>query len=404
MIKRLLKKGLIRVLNLISRSSEKLGTPRGCENTKEWCVANNQTYIKVYDSKKIINPSPVVLEDDIHILFRKEKEVEQTEAFVAVIENGRVWGRNGAVITPDDKLLYDVSREFGKYGGVYGKDHSIFRQIKLASCSFIDGTVAVISSPGANNYYHWLYDNISRILLIERANLKDQIDYFILDDMKLHFQTECLKKLGIAPERILNCHDNWHFHIKAKRLVIPSLPSRLGVVPDWVVENLGRLFYNKSNMVQEPLKIYLSRRKAPTRKIINVDELVSYLNSKGFKEYFAEEHTIEETARIFSRSKFIIGVHGAGFANLSFAPFGVKVIDIVGVDHIDPLYWTITNHKRGHYSYIFGEGKIDLNKADLITRKVDQNILINLKKLDELICKMEMQNYDTNKESGKSLG
>ncbi|MBS1631991.1 MAG: glycosyltransferase family 61 protein [Bacteroidetes bacterium] len=389
MIKRLLKKGLIRVLNLISSSSEKFGTPRGCENTKEWCVANNQTYIKVYDSKKIINPSPVVLEDDIHILFRKEKEVEQAEAFVAVIENARVWGRNGAVITPDDKLLYDVSREFGKYGGVYGKDHSIFRQIKLASCSFIDGTVAVISSPGANNFHHWLYDNVARINLIEKANLKLHIDYFILDNMKLPFQEETLKKIGISSDRILDCHDNWHFHIKARKLVVPSLPSRLGIVSDWVPDFLNSIFSLQIPSLKRGLRIFLSRKKAPTRRVVNADELRSYLKGMGFIEYIAEDYSVQDTAGIFSNCEFIIGVHGSGFANLAFAPKGIKVIDIVSGNHIDPYYWTIVNHKKGKYAYLFGEGYINLKQADLITQKVDRDITVDLNKLGKLINQLE---------------
>lgn len=369
---------LIKGLNILNLSSEKLGTPKGLLNTQDWCHDNEASWILVYPEKEVRQAEPIIIEGKVHKLFRDEYKRTQNRSFVATIFNGRVWGRNGAIITPDDMLLTDVSREFGAYGGVFGKQHSVFNQFRLASPKYIDATVAVLASPGANNFHHWLYDNIARFHLVQKAGLENEIDYYILDYTALPFQKETLERVGIPEDKILNCHDNWQFHIKAKNLVVPSLPSRLGVINDWTVDYLRSLIM--PSVMPKPLtrRIYISRKKAPSRKITNEQELIDFLQKEGFTEYFAEDHSIAETAEIFNEAEFIIGIHGSGLSNLAFAGKGVKVIDIVAPKHLDPYYWVLTNFREGKYAYIVGKGDMDVDSEDLVKKKIDKDITVDM--------------------------
>jgi hypothetical protein len=56
-------------------------------------------FIKVHETYKIISRK------------NKRKNIF-SETFVAIVTDGRVWGNSGAIITPDDKLLADVSFDF----------------------------------------------------------------------------------------------------------------------------------------------------------------------------------------------------------------------------------------------------------------------------------------------------
>ncbi len=391
-IKKAIKKAIIKAINSFNISSEKWGTPKGFINALDWCEKNGANYKLVYAKKEVTQAEPIRLDEKVHKLYRDEYVRTQSESFVASFNHGRVWGRNGAVITPDDLLLYDVSREFGAYGGVYGKEHSVFKQIKLTKPKYIDGTVAVLASPGANNFHHWLYDNMPRLHLIQRAGFLNEIDYFILDYTDLPFQRETLRKAGIPESKILNCHNNWEFHIKAKRLVVPSLPSRLGVISDWTVDYLRDLIIPQIDSKQLKKRIYISRKKAPSRKIVNEEDLFSYLGKKGFKEYFAEDYSITETAELFNEAEFIIGVHGSGLSNLVFAGKGVKVIDIIAPKHLDPYYWVLTGFQQGVYAYFSGEGCFDEDAEDLVKDKIDHDIRINLALFEQLFQRIEKIN------------
>ncbi|MCZ2397321.1 MAG: glycosyltransferase family 61 protein [Chitinophagales bacterium] len=382
--KSIIRQSVISLVNSLGTSSELIGTPGGLIDTEEWCRNNGATYRVVWPGHQLTNKPPVVLEECCHQLYKNELEVQYPDSFLAVINNGRVWGRNGAVITPDDLLLNDVSREFGKYGGVFGREHSVFRQIKLSRARYIDGTVAVIASPGAYNFHHWLYDNIARFGILEQCGFLKQADYFVLDYMGIPFQTEALKCLNIPEEKILNCHDNWHFHIKARKLIVPSLPSRLGVVTPWVVAYLKKLFAPDIKPEKGNRRIYISRKKADTRRLKNEDDLLDFLQKYGFEPYFAEDHSIAETAQVFSESSFVVGVHGSGLSNLAFSPEGVKVIDIIEPKHLDPYYWIITNIKKGDYAYFVSEGDFDLNKTELVENKVNNDLVIDLDRFKRL--------------------
>jgi capsular polysaccharide biosynthesis protein len=373
-----IKQNIIKLINSFNISSEKWGTPKGIVNAEEYCRKNNTSFKIIYAAKNVKQSEPITLNNSVHKIFKDEYERTQNQSFVATIFGGRVWGRNGAVISDDDLLLNDVSREFGAYGGVFGDKHSVFKQFKLAKPTCINGTVAVIASPGANNFHHWLYDNIARLHLIEEAGLLHTIDYFVLDYESRPFQNEVLQKLRIPVEKILNCHDNWSFHIKAKTLIIPSLPSRLGVLSDWTVDYLRKLLLPPIQQTKLSKRIYISRKKAPTRKVVNETELFSYLQDQGFVEYFAEDYSLENTAILFSESEFIVGVHGSGLSNLAFASKGVKVIDIIAPNHVDPYYWILTGFQNGKYAYFSGEGNTINEHKDLVKEKVDEDILVDM--------------------------
>lgn len=389
MLKNLIKKSIIKIINSLGVSSKYIGTPKSLSLMEDWCKANNSFFSFVYDTKTIAQSPPIIVDAKVHKIIRNEYERIQIGAYVAILPKGRVWGRNGAVITRDDKLITDVSREFGAYGGVLGEKHSIFQQISLVPIKQIRGNVAVIASPGANNYHHWLYDNVARIHLIEKAGLLQEIDYFVFDYLGLPFQKEVLQLLCISEDKILNCHNNWQFHIEADHLIVPSLPSRLGVVSDWTINFIQKLFFEvKEVPIKKNRRFYISRKKAPSRRIIDEDILLAFLTSHGFEEYFAEDHTIKATAEAFQNAEFIIGVHGSGLSNLCFTLDGIKVIDIVSPNHIDPYYWAITKYKNGHYAYFFALGKVDIEQTDLVTKKVDEDLVVDLDQFILLFKKM----------------
>jgi capsular polysaccharide biosynthesis protein len=248
-------------------------------------------------------------------------------------------------------------------------------------CRKLKGTIAVLGTAGTYNYHHWLYDTFARVHLLQMAGVFDKIDYFIIDYSGLPFQKESLQKVGISFEKIICANDNWRFHVEAETLIVPSLPSKLGRVGVWPVQYLRDTFLEK--LVQQK-RLYISRRKAKSRKLVNETEIYSFLQSKGFIEFFPEEHTIAETASCFAGADYIVGVHGSGFANLAFISQQAKVIDIVAPMHLDPYYWMLTNRNQGKYAYIFGEGERPDENQDLNVHKVDEDILLDFGKFSEL--------------------
>jgi capsular polysaccharide biosynthesis protein len=380
----------IKGVNAIGISSKYIGCPKAMLTTKAWVEKYGAKYkaefIALFPASKIEEKPPLTLESQVHKIYKDEYLHEAPAGFVAKIPAARVWGRNGTVIAPNDILLTDVSREFGAYGGIMGKAHSINKQLSLYKCTNLNGNIAVLGTAGTYNYHHWLYDTFCRIYLLKLAGVFDKIDYFIIDFTGLSFQKESLLRIGIPIEKIICANDNWRFHIEAETLYIPSLPSKLGRVGVWPVHFLRETFLEKSP--NTPVRLYISRRKATSRKLVNEEEIIRFLEGEGFIEFFPEDHSIVETAACFSKADFIVGVHGSGFANLAFIGKNTKVIDIVAPLHLDPYYWMLSNRNQSHYGYLFGKGKRAEEHKDLNVVKVDKDILVDVDELKTLFHKL----------------
>ncbi len=140
------------------------------------------------------------------------------------------------------------------------------------------------------------------------------------------------------------------------------------------------------------MKIYISRAKAPSRKIVNERELLVFLTEEGFTEYFAEDHSVAETAALFRKAEFIVGVHGSGLSNLAFAGRGVKVIDLVAPKHLDPYYWVLAGFQEGKYAYLPGEGNINNDEVEMVKEKIDDDIKISMDSFKQLFQQLKNAN------------
>ena len=148
--------GLLRSLPI---SSEKIGPPKGFyEETQSWICAWNSSksrikasYVEVHPRHQIDRLTPKTIYQNIHWQFRSWNISHQYDSplyespatFVAVIPGGRVYGTEGAVITPDDSLLADVSVDIRVVVQKNAKNHSVRYQWKLPPIHHLDKSLAL---------------------------------------------------------------------------------------------------------------------------------------------------------------------------------------------------------------------------------------------------------------------
>jgi capsular polysaccharide biosynthesis protein len=88
-------------------------------------------------------------------------------------------------------------------------------------------------------------------------------------------------------------------------------------------------------------RLYISRRRAKWRKILNEASLVEALGAYGFEVVECEKLTFDEQVRTFSHAEVIVGAHGAGLANMMFSPPGAKVLEIAHPQWPNPDYFVL---------------------------------------------------------------
>ena len=97
---------------------------------------------------------------------------------------------------------------------------------------------------------------------------------------------------------------------------------------------LNSSFYNQKITKNKKIKnkIYIERDTAtfkgiPERSISNENEVKSYLLKNDFVPIKLGEIKFSEQVDLFYNADYIVGLHGAGFANLAFCKPGTKVIE-----------------------------------------------------------------------------
>ncbi|MGF1987031.1 MAG: glycosyltransferase family 61 protein [Nostoc sp. ZfuVER08] len=392
MLKKIVKSAYFSYINLLRKlpiSSEILGPPKDFYkeakdywlfNLKKNNKQNQGNFISIYSQSSIHRKFPKTVKDEVHWKFEIESSHEYPETFVTVIPQGRVWGHNGTVITPDDKFLGDLSFEIGRDIS----EHSILKSWRLPNLHYVDGTVAVLSAAGGEGYFHWMFDVLPRIHLLKQAKIDfNHIDKFLVNSLDFSFQKETLEILGITEEKILESRK--FPHIKAKELVVPSLPGQTGNIPKWACDFLKTKILGSSSHEKagKGKFLYISRSRAAVRRVINEDELVYFLKKFGFEVMFLEKMSVAEQASVLSSASVIVAPHGAGLSNLVFCSPRTKIIEFFSPNYVNACYWVLSNNMQLEYYYLIGDG--DKPEKFYDPHYMAEDILININYLEQLL-------------------
>lgn len=262
------------------------------------------------------------IEKNIPIHFLLEEE--SINQFIACLPFGIVVNEGG-IVTNEGLILQDTE--------TYKQDqHRLLRGNIPEKRLFFDGVLAVISSPGQENWYHWLLQVLPRLKILVESNYK--FDKIYIDNLKYNCQKESLKivcnALNIPHDKLLLFEGD--ILIQAKELIVPSVPfipsKNRKLPPTWLKKFIRETFLKGDGQSEAPAKIYISRSKAKCRHIINEDKLVKVLEKNGFTTLHLEDLSPFDQAKIFYNARVIIGPHGSGFANLIFSQPGTIVIEI----------------------------------------------------------------------------
>ena len=348
----------LHVLRHLPVSSEVLGPPKDlCETTEECCrsLGLEKAYFSIHPSGEYDRPPlPATLEPVMHEAFLREEARLAPRTFVAEIPEARVYGDCGAVISPDDRLLLDVSQEMG----MNRFEHPVFFRVRLPRALQLAGKSAVLATAGRANYSHWMCDSLPRLELLRKAGFRwGDIDHFLVGEFT-PFQKETLELLGIDPARRPLCTTSSHF--RCETLLLPALPGMIGHPPPWAGEFLREMILGPSEYAagasdaRTGKRIYISRAGARFRRVLNDDEVIATLQGEGFTVVKLETLNVAAQARLFAEAEVVVSPHGAGLTNILFCQPGAVVVEIFSPRCVIPAYYGMSSRGHLRYGYLLG--------------------------------------------------
>lgn len=353
------------------------------EISSKFTTYRNSKFIEINLKSSVKLLPPRTYNSSFHSYFRWEI-YHNPETFVTWIPSGRAWGDSysTAVINSDARFIDELCQ---------GSASTLAISEKLPPATPLEGTTAFLSVRGGNTYYHWMADLLPRIQLLELAGIKlKEIDFFVVNSCHLPFQRETLNLLGIPTHKIIE--NSQSPHIKSPNLVVPSLPGDVGLMSPWTCQFLREAFLNKavSQGLQTPDRIYISRRHASYRRILNEDETIARLSPYGFVPIVLESLSFLEQVALFANAKAIIAPHGAGLTNTLFCKPGTQLIEIFSPDMISVNYWVVSNIRGLDYAYLMGESLDEYKTPTSIPRRyynhpLYEDIVVNLDSLVDIM-------------------
>jgi capsular polysaccharide biosynthesis protein len=198
--------------------------------------------------------------------------------------------------------------------------------------------------------------------------------------------------LSIPEEKLINCIEDINFHLIADTVYVPSYPNEHGTVNQWVCSEVKALYKTIASGANDcnNKRLYISRKKAVGRKLINEDVLVDHLQQVyGFVKVFTEDFSMAEKVRMFQQAECIVAPHGGGMTNILFCEAGCKIVDIFPPGDFDTFFWSISNSNKLEYYYFFGKGELPTAENDFVKRNVD--IDVDMEKFKDLMNLLKLQ-------------
>lgn len=215
---------------------------------------------------------------------------------------------------------------------------------------------------GHRHYYHFLCDVAFPILhalkdleprayhltLLIRANLpafQEQFYTHLAKGFESITLLECRKDERIHCQKLIYCKTALNCEYRA-----PASEAAAGLVAEHY-----RGAYGLSALRKPERKLYIARRDAKTRKLLNEDDLLAKLEPLGFESIAPGELSHEEQVKLFSSATTVIGTHGAGLTNILFTQPQCHLIEIFPQDYVQSAYAWLSHTRRGRYTPVLGK-------------------------------------------------
>ena len=343
-------------------------------------------YGKIKTNKKInqiefkkIEIKKITIENKSYDINNSIYEIKNARIYTDTVEN--------VAIIKDNFILPEIS-----YQQIKGelKDVTFNKVIVSGTTRFkkkFNGNIlSLIQGASGNNYFHFLFDIVTKIKLFEEQYSLKDIDYFYMPGV-FDWQKKIISSFDICDEKLINSQK--FRHIEANKIFAVDHPwynkgyvqEEINNISEWIVHFLRNKFLKNKKKFNTSDRIFIDRSDSNFNhcKLINNNEIIEFLGKKGFQSYQVSKLDFFEQIYLFNNAKIILGPHGAALSNIIFSEPGLKLIELIPKDHQSVKCKRISEIMNFNYQRV----NLETKKNDDIKLKGDMKIEIPL--LNEIL-------------------
>jgi hypothetical protein len=225
-------------------------------------------------------------------------------------------------LTDTGAIVAEISEDYRGAGG----DLTSFKRLQRypRRRQRVGSVVSLLTGGGGpQTYFHWMYDVLPRIALLEQAGYVREGDRYLVPRLDQRFAHETLTVMGIDPAACVQLEGPTL--LEADRMAVSEGHRSYRRVEPWIPR-----FLRDRLMTEQPQtgrRLYVNRRDTKIRKILNEDRLEVALASRGFESVSLASFSFAEQVRLFASADVVVAPHGAGLSNVAFCPPEASVVE-----------------------------------------------------------------------------
>ena len=193
-------------------------------------------------------------------------------------------------------------------------------------------------------YFSWVTESLPRIYSVEKMHKELTLilpesyskKKFVMNSLEMFPNL----KYEIIPEGI---------HMEIPKLTLPELKPFTYTFDPKTMKDYRQKVWDYVDSLKIDIetydKIYVSRKMAKNRMLVNDQEVLDVFSNYNYKELCFEEYTFFEQVYLMKNCKVLAGVHGAGFANVCFMPENAVLLEMIkeysSYKEERPSYWRL---------------------------------------------------------------
>lgn len=285
------------------------------------------------------------------------RDVRMRRPFVAELREATLFGPDAIVKTAEGEVILETT-EHGDWTPTDGNcKRNLFNNLVHARLTSErestphDRVVCPIVDPWARGYFHWIVDALPKLQAVERYVAESgDVPQLVVPKSVPSWMKRSLELTGYDLDDCIR----WEGRMRTfDRVVVPTLRREEDALSIDALRWLRNRMTTNANPVDRDWsdRVYISRRKAQNRQLINEPVLEERLAMHGFETYVLEDLSVDEQISLFSQAEVVFGLHGAGFTNSLFAT-DATVVELFGSTVHSTVYYHMASGLGFDYSAI----------------------------------------------------
>lgn len=340
-----------RIFSYLTGLLKKPGDVKICKDTLLWIKLNPQYARVVLNIAEPFIPTYLDYNEisGREVMPAEDQCVTQTfNRFLAVINNAKIHTSSGYIQLSTGEILLETAWiEENILGNK--KYFDKFKRKELVK----PGKWFSILLYWCENYYHWFCDVLPRLHRVIN-HLPPDMNFIVPANME-PWKLKSLEAIGISSNKCVSFNGSIPWKLE-ELYYTPPVTMTGDIEKDsikWVRSKLVSVDSNENDSKKD--RIFISRKKALKRRIVNENLLCEFLMMHNFKTVIAEDYSIEEQVEIFKKASFVVAPHGAGLTNLLYCSPGTKVLEIFDPTAVRRCYRSLSSSLDLSYACYLGD-------------------------------------------------